>query len=157
MNSEVLNPPFLCLSPGFRYRPTLSWPRAQLGRVQWRSTSAEMAPAAMSKPPSSLNSLRPFHFSPSSFLLCLLLSFFLLLSCPGLVSAGAGKKNCSSGGDPCQEGGSVRKLQFNVNKETLTWLDFCLQKLGWYTGSNPFYWTLSVHCTHWKVYMQENR
>uniref|UniRef100_A0A669CBT3 Solute carrier family 8 member 4b n=1 Tax=Oreochromis niloticus TaxID=8128 RepID=A0A669CBT3_ORENI len=58
----------------------------------------------MSKPPSSLNSLRPFHFSPSSFLLCLLLSFFLLLSCPGLVSAGAGKKNCSSGGDPCQEG-----------------------------------------------------
>ncbi|XP_019203685.1 solute carrier family 8 member 4b isoform X2 [Oreochromis niloticus] len=63
-----------------------------------------MAPAAMSKPPSSLNSLRPFHFSPSSFLLCLLLSFFLLLSCPGLVSAGAGKKNCSSGGDPCQEG-----------------------------------------------------
>uniref|UniRef100_A0A3P9B249 Solute carrier family 8 member 4b n=1 Tax=Maylandia zebra TaxID=106582 RepID=A0A3P9B249_9CICH len=63
-----------------------------------------MAPAAMSKPPSSLNSLRPFHFSPSSFLLCLLLSFFLLLSCPGSVSAGAGKKNCSSGGDPCQEG-----------------------------------------------------
>uniref|UniRef100_A0A3Q4GGV6 Solute carrier family 8 member 4b n=1 Tax=Neolamprologus brichardi TaxID=32507 RepID=A0A3Q4GGV6_NEOBR len=54
----------------------------------------------MSKPPSSLNSLRPFHFSPSSFLLCLLLSFFLLLSCPGSVSAGAGKKNCSSGGDP---------------------------------------------------------
>uniref|UniRef100_A0A3P9B2E3 Solute carrier family 8 member 4b n=1 Tax=Maylandia zebra TaxID=106582 RepID=A0A3P9B2E3_9CICH len=50
----------------------------------------------MSKPPSSLNSLRPFHFSPSSFLLCLLLSFFLLLSCPGSVSAGAGKKNCSS-------------------------------------------------------------
>ncbi|XP_030578375.1 solute carrier family 8 member 4b isoform X2 [Archocentrus centrarchus] len=60
-----------------------------------------MAPAAMSKPPSSLTSLCPFHFSPSSFLLCFLLSFFLLLSCPESVHA---KQNCSVGGDPCQEG-----------------------------------------------------
>uniref|UniRef100_A0A3P8WPB6 Sodium/calcium exchanger 1-like n=1 Tax=Cynoglossus semilaevis TaxID=244447 RepID=A0A3P8WPB6_CYNSE len=43
----------------------------------------------------------PSHLSS---LILLLLSFSLLLSCPGSVDAGSSQKNCSAAGDVCKEG-----------------------------------------------------
>uniref|UniRef100_A0A3B3BNR2 Solute carrier family 8 member 4b n=1 Tax=Oryzias melastigma TaxID=30732 RepID=A0A3B3BNR2_ORYME len=42
--------------------------------------------------------------SRCSSLLLLILSFLVLLSCPESVGAGSADKNCTAGGDPCQEG-----------------------------------------------------
>ncbi|XP_037532582.1 solute carrier family 8 member 4b [Nematolebias whitei] len=61
-----------------------------------------MAPAATSELPYSVTSLHSSRSSSSS-LLCLLLSFIVLLSCPAPVH-GSSSGNCSAGGDPCQEG-----------------------------------------------------
>ncbi|KAF6738300.1 Sodium/calcium exchanger 1 [Oryzias melastigma] len=48
---------------------------------------------------------QPNHgLSRCSSLLLLILSFLVLLSCPESVGAGSADKNCTAGGDPCQEG-----------------------------------------------------
>ncbi|XP_034020006.1 solute carrier family 8 member 4b isoform X1 [Thalassophryne amazonica] len=54
----------------------------------------------MAEPPSCFTSLHPSRLSFSS---SLLFSVILLLSSPGLVQ-GSSTKNCTAGGDPCQEG-----------------------------------------------------
>ncbi|KAI3376525.1 hypothetical protein L3Q82_016971 [Scortum barcoo] len=77
--------------------------------------AAEMAPAAMSVPPSSLTPLCPSRLSSS--ILFFLLSFFLLLSCPGSVHAESPEKNCSAKGDPCQEGRLVLLVITSQEKE----------------------------------------